>query len=104
MKQYPVIDIYRTGQKIKQIMQQQNITVRTIQEYLGLATPQSIYHWFSGRNMPTIDNLYALSELFGVSVDAMLCGSRKQKFYFEQYPFRKHLYVYYEKFMKLKAG
>lgn len=104
MKQYPVVDIHRTGQQIKQIMQQQNITVRMIQEYLGLATPQSIYHWFSGRNMPSVDNLYALSELFGVPVDAMLCGNRKLNFHFEQYSFKKHLYVYYKKFMELKAG
>lgn len=104
MKQYPVINIYGTGQKIKQIMQQQNITVRTIQEYLGLATPQSIYHWFSGRNMPSVDNLYALSELFGVSVDAMLCGNRKQKFCFEKYSFKKRVYAYYEKIKELRAG
>lgn len=104
MKQYPAIDIYGTGQKIKQIMQQQNITVRTIQEYLGLATPQSIYHWFSGRNLPSVDNLYALSDLFGVSVDAMLCGTRKPQIYFEQYSFKKRMYAYYKKFTELRTG
>lgn len=104
MKQYPVVDTYRTGQKIKYIMQQKNMTVRTVQKFLGLATPQSIYHWFSGRNMPSVDSLYALSELFSVPVDEMLCGTRKQHFYVEQYPFKKHLHVYYKMFTELKTG
>lgn len=103
MKQYPVLDIYRTGQKIKQIMQKKGITVREVQQYLRLETPQSIYHWFNGRNMPTIDNLYALSNLFAVPVDAMLSGNRKQNFYCDNSSSKMHLYVYYKKIAELKA-
>ena len=73
----PKIDILGTGLRIKQIMQEKNFTVKDIQDYLGFGTAQSIYHWFKGRNMPTIDNLYALSELFGVPIDEMICGNRK---------------------------
>lgn len=72
-RRYPIIDMHRTGKKIKQLMQVRGLTVREIQEYLGLAAPQSIYHWFDGRNLPTVDNLYALSKLFQVPVDSMLC-------------------------------
>lgn len=104
MKKHSVIDIYGTGQKIKQIMQNRGITVRKVQEYLGLETPQSIYHWFNGRNMPTVDNLYALSELFAVPVDAMLSGTRKKNFYCDNCLSKKHLYVYHKKIMELKAG
>ena len=73
----PKIDIQGTGLRIKQIMQEKNFTVKDIQDYLGFGTAQSIYHWFKGRNMPTVDNLYALSELFGVPIDEMICGDRK---------------------------
>lgn len=65
-RKYPVIDIKRTGQKIKHIMQMRGMTVKDVQEFLELSTPQSIYHWFDGRNLPTMDNLYALSELFRI--------------------------------------
>ena len=75
----PKIDILATGLRIKQIMQDKNFTVKDIQDYLGFGTAQSIYHWFKGRNLPTIDNLYALSELFGVTVDEMICGNRKRR-------------------------
>ena len=46
------------------LMKQQNITVKQIQEYLNLSCVQGIYHWLDGTSMPTVDNLYALSELF----------------------------------------
>ena len=68
-----------------------------IQNYLGFATSQSIYHWFAGRNMPSIDNLYALSELFGVPVDEMLTGSRKICFCFNRDLFWERAQMYYEK-------
>lgn len=84
MKKYPIVNLQETGQKIKSIMKERGVTVRDIQDYLGLATPQSIYHWFNGRNMPSIDNLYALSELLCVPVDAMLSGNRKGKFFYER--------------------
>ena len=76
-RKYPVIDMARTGQNIKRIMKLKGLNVKDIQEFLELSTPQSIYHWFDGRNLPTIDNLYALSELFHLPVDALLVGNRK---------------------------
>ena len=102
-KNYPVIDILKTGQNIKRIMKLKGFNVKDIQEYLELGTPQSIYHWFEGRNMPTVDNLYALSELFQLPVDAMLIGKRK----FEcrcQYDMYQRVLVYHEKFIELKAS
>ena len=103
-EKYPKIDMYRTGQNIKRIMQNCGLTVRNIQEYLDLATPQSVYRWFEGHNMPSVDNLYALSELFHVPMDEMICGNRKEKFYFCSNPCYDRLYVYYLKCLELRAG
>ena len=41
-------------------------------------------HWFEGRNLPTIDNLYALSALFHVPVDALICGNREENYRFSR--------------------
>jgi transcriptional regulator with XRE-family HTH domain len=95
-KQYPTIDMYRTGQTIRWIMRLRGLTVREVQEFLELTTPQSVYHWINGRNMPTIDNLYALSELFRVPVDAMLRGNRRETFYFEDEFSCRRFLAYYE--------
>lgn len=103
-KRYPIIDVYRTGQNIKRIMQLQGLTVRNVQEFLGLSTSQSIYHWFDGRNMPTVDNLYALSELFRVPVDEMLKGNRRVEFcLYENFAYKRIL-TYYEKYLQLRSG
>ena len=78
-EKYPHIDAYRTGQNIKRVMRSKGFTVRDLQEYLSLAVPQTIYRWFEGRNLPSIDNLYALSGLFGVSMDALVAGDREER-------------------------
>ena len=37
---------------------------------------QSVYRWIDGVNMPTIDNLYALSALFQLPIDEIVRGNR----------------------------
>lgn len=96
-KKYPVVDIYQTGQNIKRIMKLRGVTVKEIQVFLGLSTPQSVYHWFEGRNLPTIDNLYALSELLRVPIDGLLRGSRQYKGALEDVEFYYRMVVYYKK-------
>lgn len=72
----PRIDMKATGQNIKALIRQRGYTVREIQQYFGFTYPQSVYHWFDGRNLPTVDNLYALSELLQVSMDQLIVGTR----------------------------
>lgn len=103
-KNLPKIDMYKTGQNIKRIMLDQDMTVKDVQEYLGLAAPQSIYHWFDGRSLPTVDNLYALSELFCMPIDMLVRGDRKENFYFYDCMAHRWLRTYYEKFLELRAG
>ena len=99
----PVVNLERTGQTIKRIMRLKGFSVKDVQDYLELSTPQSIYHWFDGRNLPTIDNLYALSELFQVSVDAMLVGNSKFECRYQNDMYQRVL-LYYEKLNELKAS
>ncbi len=99
-----ILDMAKTGQIIKRIMQDKGYTVKDIQNYLRLSTPQAIYHWFAGKSIPTVDNLYALSDLFCIPVDAMLKGNRR--FIFVPYcdaRFRR-LYIYYERLTMLKSA
>lgn len=73
---FPVISKRETGVNLRRIMDMRRISPKEVQEYLGLGCVQSVYRWLDGINMPTIDNLYALSELFQVPIDAMVCGNR----------------------------
>ncbi|MCQ2521682.1 MAG: helix-turn-helix domain-containing protein [Lachnospiraceae bacterium] len=74
---FPVIDLKETGINLRRIMDKRGISARDVQEYLNLASVQSVYNWCRGVNMPTIDNLYALSQLFQLPIDAIVCGNRQ---------------------------
>ena len=73
---FPLINKRETGVNLRRIMDMRGITPKDVQEYLGLGCVQSVYRWTDGVNMPTIDNLYALSELRQVPIDAIVRGNR----------------------------
>ena len=73
---FPLINKRETGVNLRRIMDMRGVTAKYVQEYLGLGCVQSVYRWLDGINMPTIDNLYALSELLQVPIDALVCGNR----------------------------
>lgn len=74
---FPTINLKETGINLRRIMDKRGISARDVQEYLNLASVQSVYNWCSGINMPTIDNLYALSQLFQLPIDAIVRGNMK---------------------------
>ncbi len=102
-RKFPVIDVKKTGRKIKRIMNFKGLTVKDIQSFLELSTPQSIYHWFDGRNLPTLDNLYALSELFHLPIDSLIAGSREYVFEYTGYK-RNRIFLYFESLYDLKLN
>lgn len=65
----PVVNMDKTGAKIKAYMKEFGYSVADLQKILGLAGPQAIYHWLSGMCIPKLDNLVVLAALFGVTVD-----------------------------------
>ncbi len=68
----PVLDLDATGAKIKTIMKQKGVTPRQLQLILGFPYAQTIYNWFAAKNMPTIDNLVALAQVLGVTMDDII--------------------------------
>ena len=69
---YPTLDTKATGAKIRQLRVEHKLTVEKISEYMGFESTQAVYKWQSGKSLPTVDNLYALSRLFGVPMDEIL--------------------------------
>ncbi len=68
----PIIDMKRTGQKIVSLRSDRGLSVRDLQEVLGLATPQAVYKWQRGETLPSIESLAALSCVLGVHIDEIL--------------------------------
>ena len=105
---FPLINKRETGINLRRIMDKRGITAKDVQQYLGLGCVQSVYRWIDGVNMPTIDNLYALSELLQLPIDALVCGNRapivpSATLEMLNWPDRR-LYTYHEKLNALRAA
>ena len=94
----PVIDLKGTGAQIKRLRKLRGYSVHDLQVIFGFDYPQAIYAWDrerrlqagkmlrwsilsespssyaakAGKNIPTIDNLLVLSELFGVEISQII--------------------------------
>ena len=68
----PVLDLEATGAKIKTIMKLRGVTPRQLQLIMDFPYVQTIYNWFSGKNMPTLDNLVVLAQILDVTMDEII--------------------------------
>ena len=65
---YQPIDQVKTGIKLKMLLKVAGYDVKYIQEYLHL----SIYRWFKGKVLPSVEHLCALSKLLNVHMEDLL--------------------------------
>ena len=72
MNRIPVIDMTATGNNITRLRINAGMTVKELQDIFGFNTSQAIYKWQRGTALPTVDNLVALSAVFGVHIDEIL--------------------------------
>lgn len=100
---YPVIDMKRTGHNIKMLLKIKGYSVKDVQQYLGLSSPQGVYHWLEGKTMPTLDNLYALSNLLCVSMDDLVKGNSGHNFEALSDTMEGRVYYYFEE-LKLRLA
>ena len=73
----PRIDLIKTGERIRELRKQNNISVEQLRSILGFSTVQAIYKWEKGLNLPTLDNLVVLAEIFRVSMDDIIVMERR---------------------------
>lgn len=71
---YPTIDVKATGARIKELRKECGFTIREVSEYMGFTTDQAVCKWQRGESLPTVDNLYALSKLYGKRMEDILVG------------------------------
>lgn len=100
----PTIDKVKTGQRLRQLMKYRGLTVKDVQSALSLGCVQSIYHWLDGQSLPTLDNIYALSDLLKVPVDLLICGNRQHFPSITVYMKVERLHIYYRLFNECQAA
>ena len=64
---YPMIDKEKTGRWLKALFMVKGVRPKDIQAYLSLGCIQTVYRWLDGTNIPSMDHLYALSGLLGIT-------------------------------------
>ncbi|MDE7184450.1 MAG: helix-turn-helix domain-containing protein [Lachnospiraceae bacterium] len=93
------IDLIMTGQVVKREIKKQGYTIREIQKKLGLSCPQPIYRWIRGRTLPSVDNLYMLSRILGLTVDDLIVPRQSQAWILQKacnMKFRIRMWAYFE--------
>lgn len=105
---FPTINLRETGVNLRRIMDRRGITPKDTKEYLNLGSIQTVYNWCNGLNLPTVDNLYALSQLLQVPIDEIVCGNRKaivpEPIVIIDNPRTRRLYAYYKQLNRMIAA
>lgn len=101
--QYPIINKKRTAKRIRFFMRFAGLRPSDIQDFLGLTCVQTVYRWLDGTNIPSVDNLYALSKLLGIKIDDMLEGDSETTPLSLNCKKYMHLIMYYENLMGLAS-
>ena len=68
----PQINMIKTGENIRRLMNSRGLSAKAVQEVCGFATPQAVYKWLHGTTLPTVDNLVILADLFCCTIDDIL--------------------------------
>ena len=68
----PMIDPVETGLNIKKLMKSKGITVKDLTEMFFFSNETAVYKWLRGATIPNVENLLALSTVFGVSMNEIL--------------------------------
>lgn len=71
-----VVDAEATGQRIRTLMVERNITVLDIKKRLNLSVSYGVYKWLYGMSLPKIDHLVILADMFGVTMDDIVVTKR----------------------------
>lgn len=67
-----------TGEKIQQYRKMQNLSQDGLAQQM-LVSRQTVSQWENDQTLPSVDNLIRLREIFGVTVDDLLCCQPRQE-------------------------
>lgn len=73
-----------TGKRIRRLLREYGVTVREIQEEIGLESPQAIYKWLNGRSLPSTENLLILAKLLHLPMEELIVLEKENEYETEQ--------------------
>lgn len=85
-------NLENTGTFIKFLRKENNLTIAQVAKYIGVSKP-AVSQWENGKGI-RLEYLYALSRLFGVSVDELFNAKRNEESNFEVFKRNFDLFLY----------
>ena len=73
-----MISTKETGKRIRKLLADGGISVREVQERMGLESSQAVYKWLHGKSLPTLENTLLLSRMLGVNMEELLVGTKDE--------------------------
>lgn len=70
-----IIDLQSTAKNIKRLRIERNVSAQQLADMMGIAV-QAVYKWERGVNLPSVDNMFFLADIYHVNVDDIIV--RKQ--------------------------
>lgn len=71
-KRTEIVDMERTGLNIRNLLRKRGLSVKDVMKELNFESHQSIYSWFQGETIPSVDNMLRLSLLLDVPIDSLI--------------------------------
>ena len=104
MTGYPLIDVLRTGQRLKDACIKKNIEAKEIKQFWDWRRC-SLYNWFQGKALPSLDNFYALSSYLGTELDSLIVpqGRHQEHEILEDASFFRRQAVYFGFLLEAEA-
>ena len=90
MKKTESIDMIATGRHLKKLFQEAHLRTVDIQRLTCLSYPQSIYRWYRGEVLPSVDHLYTFSRVLGMHMEDLLIPSVESSLHVTSDPKRRH--------------
>ena len=75
---YVMIDLTATGNRIKELMVENKVSVSDLQEACGFERPQAIYKWLSGKSLPSMDNMVIIRIMLHTTIDDIIVISTNE--------------------------
>ena len=73
-----MFDMQKIGKKISSLRKEKGLTQMELADRMNISY-QAVSNWERGNTMPDISKLPELAEIFGVSIEELLCDERKGK-------------------------
>lgn len=66
------IDMEKTGANIKHCIRESGYSIREIMEITGITVEQTIYKWYRGESLPSLESQLILCRLFDLPITRLL--------------------------------